>query len=76
MLLHDRNNCRDGVTIFVIIILHNENNRYGEYISFHNFRDFVILWFLHNKLTNILIAMLNYVLDIFYFCKRVIKKFQ
>ena len=26
----NKNNCRDGETIFVIITLHNETKRYGE----------------------------------------------
>ena len=28
--LHNRNNCRYGETMFVIITLHNDNNRNGE----------------------------------------------
>ena len=28
--LYNRNNCRDGETMFVIITLHNDNNRNGE----------------------------------------------
>ena len=56
--------------------LHTENNRYREYKLLYYFRVIVMKWFFQNWVINILTAILNYLLNIFYFCKRVTKKFQ
>ena len=46
--LHNGNNCRYGETMFVIITLHNDNNRNGEKFLFHYLRVIVIKWFFLN----------------------------
>ena len=48
LLLHNRNNCRYEETMFVIITLHNDNNRNGEKFLFHYLRVIVIKWFFLN----------------------------
>ena len=62
--------------MFVIITLHNDNNRNGEKFLFHYLRVNVMKWFFLNYVINIIIAMLNYLLNIVYFCRTVTEKFK